>query len=319
MFKKIIFILALLFLLIACKDSKENKKIQVIIPNGVPLISISKLYREKPIFKNDINPNYTFINSSELLVAKLVSEEADISIIPSNLALKLYNKGLGYKFVAPSIWGVLYIVSDEDINSWSELKGKKIFLIGRGLTPDILTRKLLQINGIDPDKDVDLVYVNSSVELAQFFIAEKSSVSLMAEPMLSKVLFEKKSTKVIFDLQKEWEKISTSKKSYPQAGLIIKNDLIKNNPEFVKEFIEKYKESTDWVNQNPKLAAKYCTEINSALNSNFLSKAIKGCNIKFSDKDSSYQELENYFEVLYNFSPKTIGGKLPDDNFYYKK
>ena len=65
-------------------------------------------------------------------------------------------------------------------------------MIGRGLTPDVVFRSLLKENGLEPDKDVSLNYVNGATELAQLFISGKSTVSIMPEPVLSKVLTKKK-------------------------------------------------------------------------------------------------------------------------------
>ncbi len=44
-------------------------------------------------------------------------------------------------------------------------------MLGRGLSPDIITRHLLKINRLDPDRDVKLKYVQNTSELAPSFIA----------------------------------------------------------------------------------------------------------------------------------------------------
>lgn len=39
----------------------------------------------------------------------------------------------------------------------------------------------------------------------------------------------------------------------------------------------------------------------------------------FKNAKDSKKELEEYYKVLLKFNSKLIGGKLPDDKFYYEK
>lgn len=42
-------------------------------------------------------------------------------------------------------------------------------------------------------------------------------------------------------------------------------------------------------------------------------------NIKYVGIKDSYKEYETYFEKLYSFDPKTVGGKIPDDSIFMEK
>ena len=326
MIRKISLILSIIMISVIftnCEDKnrlnldKEKKiRIKVAAPIGAPALSMVKMFKKQPDLGENIDITYECIKSPDLMASKLISGETDIAVVSSNLAIKIYNKGIDYKYAASSVWGILYVLSSEDLKGWEDLKGKEINMIGRGLTPDIVLRKLLKANGLIPDKDVKFKYINESTELAQLFISGKSTLTIMPEPMVSKILLKKKNTKVILDLQKEWGKISKDNGSYPQAGLIIKNDLITKHPNIVEEFLNEYKESIVWLNKNPSKAGEYSEELKMGLNSKIVEKAITRSNITYKNADESKEALEGYYKILYEFSPELIGGKLPDENFY---
>lgn len=305
------------------EEVKEEPKEEIIIniasPVGAPTLSMIKMFKDNLTLGSNSTVIYESVKSPDLMASKIISGEIDIAIVPSNLAIKLYNKGIDYKYAGAGVWGVLYIASTEDLNGWEDLKGKEINMIGRGLTPDIVTRYLLKANGLEPDVDVTFNYVNGSTDLAQLFISGKSTLSILPEPMLSKVMMKKSETKIILDLQEEWKKASGGSGSYPQAAIMIKNELIENHPEIVDEFLAKYEESINWANENPTDAGLYSEEFKTGLSVQLVEKAMERTNLMFKNSVDSEKDLVAYYEVLFNFSADSIGGKLPDDNFYYKK
>ena len=45
-------------------------------------------------------------------------------------------------------------------------------------------------------------------------------------------------------------------------------------------------------------------------------KAIPGCNVTYLDGEEMKGAMEGYLQVLYDANPKSVGGKLPDDDFF---
>ena len=298
----------------AFKQSKNS--LNIVFPEGAPSMSMAKLIHDTHSIKDEVL-NYECIKTTDLLASKLISKEADIALVPTNLGAKVYNKGLGYKLVASSIWGNLYIVSSEKISSIADLKGKEISMIGKGLTPDIVFRYILTKNNINPDTDIKINYVGGATELAPAFISGKSKISIMPEPMLSKVLGKKKDAKIVLDLQKEWSKTSKLSSSYPQVSLFVKEDFIKGNEALVEEFIKQYDASVKWANENPEQLNKYCKDLNFISEEDSISN-IERYNMKNVSAKGSKKAVEEYLNVILNFEKTGIGGKLPDENFYYQ-
>lgn len=299
-------------------EKSEPVSFKVTSPGGPLTVSLVKMFKENPSLGENVKIEYESVKSPDIMPSKIISGEVDFAVVPTNLAAKLHNKGVPYKLAASTVWGVLYIASSEDIKGWQDLKGKEIYTIGRGLTPDILFRYLLTENGLNPDEDVDIKYLTGPQELSGFMITGKAKTAVMPEPMLSAVLTKNEDVKISLDLQKEWESV-TGQESYPQSSLFIKNDVIEKYPDVVKKFLEEYEKSIEWVNENPAQAGKYVEELNIGLNAKIAEKAIPGSNLKYVEAADVKPAVEKYLKVLHDFSEESIGGKLPGDEFYYQR
>ena len=297
----------------------EAKNIKFYYQDGTPALTVAKLAKENPEIDENITIDYQMQKSPDLLVAEILKEGADIAIVPSNLAAQAYNKDLSYKVVGTSTWGSMYLTSSEDIESFEDLKGKEIYTFGKGLTPDLVLRYVLSKNGIDPEKDVKIVYLNSASEIGPAFLSGKTNLALLPEPLLSVVRAKKENAKIIFDLNEEWSKVSGAKKGFPQSSLIIKNDLIENNKEFVDSFIEKYEASRKWAIGNSDTLGEYAEELGISVEKSIIKKGIKWTNPKDFNIEDSILEYETYYKAIMDFAPDFIGGKLPSEELYFKR
>ncbi len=302
-------------------SEKSHLKLEIGAVFGVSTISMIKLFKEKPALGEDVETEYETITSPDQVAARTISGELDMVMVASNLGAKLYNKGVPYKLAGVMVWGNLYVVSSERLGGWSDLKGREIFIHARGLTPDFVFRYLLRENGLDPQTDVKLTYLSGGPQaLAMSFIGGKSSVSIMPEPMLAKVLQRRKDTHIVIDIQKEWQKTTKSAHpGFPQGALLIKNGLIKKHPEIVESFLQKYEESIAWINANPARAGQYAEALAIGMKAKVVEAGIPGCNLRFVDSRDAENELETLFTILYQYNPAAVGGKLPDKGLYFNR
>lgn len=316
-----IFLILLVLIVTGCvtKVSKESRPIEFCSNEGIPALTMVKLMKENQTIVENISINYSIQKSPDLLVAKVLKEEADIAIVPSNLAAQAFNRGLPYKIVGTSSWGTIFLASTEDINNFEELKGKEIYAFGKGLTPDLALRYVLSKNGINPDSDVSINYLNSAAEVGPAFISGKAQIALLAEPLMTNVIMKKEGTNIIFDLNKEWSNITGTDEGFPQASLIIKADLIEKEREFVDKFLKMYEESINWVKENPDIAGDYAEELELGIMKQLVVKGIDRINIGSFPIDKSKEEYKIYFEAIMNFAPDFIGGKVPSEEIYFER
>lgn len=294
----------------------DDTRVRVIMPTGLPAIAMAEMIAGGAFEFPGYQVEYDVLESPDLLAGKLISGDGELAIVPTNLAIKLYNKGVKVKYGGGVVWGILYIISQEEANGWQALQGKEIYALGRGLTPDIVLRYLLSKNGLDPDKDVKIHYVNNTTELAPAFLIGKSRYSLIPEPALSMVLKKKPDTRILLDLQKEWSKQTGMTSGYPQASLIALEDFATKEPEFVREFMSAFGAAVAKVNAQPQRGAQLAATYLKVPAEPVIAAAIPRSNLKWVPAADARTALETYFSVLYAFEPAVLGGKLPDDEFY---
>jgi len=298
----------------------ESVEVNIGFVDGIPALSMAKLAKEKPALQANTNISYHLIKGSDLIVSKVMSKELDIAIVPSNLAAIAYNQNQTYIVGALSGLGNLYVISREDIVSLDDLKGKEVTTIGKGLTPDIVFQYILKSNNIDPLEDITINYMGGATELAPAFLSKKAEIILAPEPMISTILSKDKTAKIQFNLNELYAEATGSDIGFPQTVLIVKNELVNSNPEFVNLFLKEYENSVKWAIDNPKDLEQYGVEIGITVPTGILNEdSIKRMNLNFISGDKMKNVYMKYINVLSEFDIKTIGGKLPDEGVFFTK
>ena len=105
----------------------------------------------------------------------------------------LYNKmSGGVRIAALNTAGVLYILEKGNtVNSVADLKGRTIYAVGQGSNPEYVLRYILSKNGIDPDKDVTISFLDSA-ELTTRAATGDIDVCMLPVPAVTTVLIKNK-------------------------------------------------------------------------------------------------------------------------------
>ena len=264
-----------------------------------------------------MNIEYSIQKTTDLLLSELMKGEAELAIVPSNLALQAYKKGLDYKIAATIGWGSLYLVSTDDITDISELKGCEIYNTGKGLTPDIVFRNILTNKGFK-ESDFEFSYVGAASELTPMVMSGKVKYAVLPEPALSTVMDKNKDIKIILNLNEEWAKINNLSKGYPQSTLIIKEEFYNSIKDtgLYEEIINTFNESEEWVKNNPQDAAEKCEVLGITINKDTIDKAINNSNLNFTKIEECTLEYEKYFSVI-DTENKGEGGEY--DSIFIKE
>lgn len=296
------------------EDKSKDSKVNIVFRDGVTALTLAKMMDEKAIE----NINYDMVASPDVLTSKVLNKEADIAIVPSNFAATAYNKGLGYKIVGTSVWGNAYILSkDESVKTLADIKGKKLTLFAKGLTPDLMTRFALKSNGIDPNKDVEMEYLSSPTEIAPAFLGGKADIVVAPEPMATAITLKDEKAVRLASLNEEAKKAGMEN-GYPQATFIVKEELIEKDKDLVDTIIASYENSIKWAIENKEGLATLSEMYELGVQKPAVIKGLENMNIgKFII--TSTKDYDKYFEILKEDNPQNIGGKIPDLNAYYEK
>ena len=318
---KIFMILLMSCVMISCSNNQEIKEHEdvnatLICPDGLPSIAISKAMNDNKKISY-MNIEYSIQKTTDLLLSELMKGEAELAIVPSNLALQAYKKGLDYKIAATIGWGSLYLVSTDDITDISELKGCEIYNTGKGLTPDIVFRNILTNKGFK-ESDFEFSYVGAASELAPMVMSGKVKYAVLPEPALSTVMDKNKDIKIILNLNEEWAKINNLSKGYPQSTLIIKEEFYNSIKDtgLYEEIINTFNESEEWVKNNPQDAAEKCEVLGITIIKDTIDKAINNSNLNFTKIEECTLEYEKYFSVI-DTENKGEGGEY--DSIFIKE
>lgn len=124
--------------------------------------------------------------------------------------------------------------------------------------------------------------------------------------------------KVILDLNAEWNKVQGENGSSMVTGVtVVRKEFLEENESCVKAFMEDHKASAEAVNADPENGAALAVDAQIVAKVPIAQKAIPNCNITYIDGTEMKQALSGYLEVLFGQDPQSVGGGLPEDDFYY--
>ncbi len=263
--------------------------------------------------------NYTFTiaGSADEITPKLTQGELDIAAVPANLAAVLYNNTKGaVQLLAVNTLGVIYIVEKGDsVQSLADLKGKTIYATGKGSTPEYALKYILSKNGIDPDKDVTIEWKTEPTEVVQTLAQADGAIAMLPQPYVTVAQGQVEGLRVAVDLNQAWNDLDNGS-LFLTGVLVVRTEFAKEHPEQIDAFLKEYEASTEWVNANVADAAQL-VEKYDIVKAAVAEKAIPACNITYLAGQQMKDATTGYLQVLFDQNPKSVGGQLPDDGFYY--
>lgn len=263
--------------------------------------------------------SFTMEATADVLLPSVISGDLDIVLVPANVASVLYNKTEGNVSVIDiNTLGVLYMVSaDTSVSQMDYLKGRTIYLTGKGTTPDFVLQYLLAKNNIDLS-EVTLEYKSESTEVAAVLAENPEAVGLLPQPYVTALQIQNPDIVSVLDMTAQWEAVQGEGGSMLVTGVtVVRNEFLEQNPEAVKKFLEDHKESAQYANENVEAAAQLVANYGIVEKAPVAQKAIPLCNITYIDGEDMKAALTGYLEVLAAQDASFIGGTLPGEDFYY--
>lgn len=267
------------------------------------------------------NYEFTMVTAADELTAKMVSGDLDIALVPANMASILYNKtNHQVQVIDINTLGVLYVVSaDTSIQSVADLKGKTVYLTGKGTSPDFVLQYLLSANGLTTD-DVTLEYKSEATEVAALLKSQPDAIGLLPQPFVTVAMAQNESLQMVLDLTKEWEALEGEDGGSLVTGVTICRSDLLAQPEAasgVQLFMEEHAASAAFANEHPEEAAQLVADAGIIEKAPVAQKALPYCSITYQDGETMKAMLNGYLNVLFEQDPSSVGGALPEDDFYY--
>lgn len=318
-FRKIALFLTIIMIfgLTGCKKEASKADINIAVMTGPTAIGLVKVMEDNSTGNAANNYNFQVYGEASEIQTKLIKGELDIACVPCNLASVLYNKTEGEIVIAGiNTLGVLYIVeTGNSINSVADLAGKTIYSTGQGTTPEYTLRYLLSANGIDPDKDVDIQYKSEAAEVTAALAETTDAIAMLPQPYVTVAMTQNADLRIALSVTDEWEAVSSD--STVVTGVVVaRKSWIDENEAAFEAFLKEYPVSAAYTNENVEAAAALIEKY-GIFKAAIATKAIPYCNVTYIGGEEMKSLVSGYLNVLYEQNPASVGGKLPDDNFYY--
>lgn len=244
-------------------------------------------------------------------VTLLKKGEADIAVLPVNLAASVYNETDGaVKIIAVNSLGVFHILENgKKIQSIDDLKGKTVYSLGEGNVPEFLFDYILAENGLDGSVTVKFAADFDEIKAAD------ADIVMLPEPYAAMLALSDESMRYALDLSDEWEKVSET--PLVQSVIVARTEYIENNPEYIETFLMQNEVSVNFLIENPQAGAALLSETGYFESEELAQAALEGCNPSFISGENMKAALDAVYEMLNQADPASIGGKVPDEGFYY--
>ena len=269
---------------------------------------------------NDGTYAFTVAAAPEELTAKIIKGEVDIAAVPANLASVLYNKTEGeVKLLSIISRSMLYLLEKgETIQSPADLEGKTIVMAGQGSTPEYVLNYVLKQNNINATVE----FKSEHAEVISLAASDMADVVVIPEPNVTALMQKAPDFRVALNLGTCFDEAAAAA-GYENARLsmsavVVRNDLLENNPEAVKTFLTDLESSILWATGEETMPA--CADAIAKHGiipaAPVALKALPNCNLTFVQGAEMEAQLTPMLQVLFDENPASVGGKLPGEDFW---
>lgn len=318
-------ILSAALLAFASCTPTDDTKIKVGFLAGPTGIGMAKMINDYP---EDTDAQYSFTKytAPDKAMADINSGNIDIACVSTEVAAKFYNNGSDIQVLAINCLNSICLLTNDNVtvNSISDLEGKTIYTSQQG-TPKLILKALLDAYEVNATiahtigEGDGSVTINSPDQIAPVIVQNKADI-ILAPVHVAYNAMANPNTKhsVTLDIDTLWDaKFDTP---IAMGCIVVRKSFIDEHPLAVENFLKEYKASIEYMAtpENNASAAQYI--INSTILPNL--EPAKGAllelkeGIKYIDGNEMKSVLSNIYNV---YGLNVIGGKLPDDAFYYEK
>ena len=298
-------------------DVLTPAEVNLYVLSGPTGIGAMNLWAAADAGETENTYHITMPGANDEVVAAISNGEADIAAVATNLAATLYSKTSGgVTVLAVNTLGVLSLLGNgQEIASIADLAGKTIYAPGQGANPEYILRYVLTGNGLDPDKDVTIQFVGEGSELLTVWQSDPEAIIMAPQPVATSILMQNENAATLFDMTEEWNKIGGNQ--LMMGCVIVRNAFLQENPGAVELFLLDYAASIEKAQSDTAGTAALCEQYGLIPKAALAEKALPYCGLTFVTGAKMKTGLSGYLQVMFDADPKSVGGALPGDDFYY--
>ena len=261
----------------------------------------------------------TIVTDNTEVQAALNNKTVDVAAIATNAAANLYAQSDGaIQVLAVNTLGVLYILEKGDtVHNMADLAGKTLYAPSntKGANPEHILNHLLEGNGVDPAA-VNIEWITPQ-EITVKMTTADAGICMLPVPAATALLVKDSAVREAVSLSQAWQELENS--PLPMGCIVARTAYIEEHPQEAEAFLSAYEASIDYISDpaNSADAAALVAEYGFAPNENVAARAIPQCSLTYVTGQEMKTTLEDYYTILFQTAPASIGGGLPYDSFYY--
>ena len=299
-------------------EPEDAATVRIAAMRGPTALGLLRLMYEQEQELTQNNYEFTLLGSPDEVPPLLVRCEVDIAAVPGNLAAILYNSdAVDVQALAVVTLGVLHIIDmTGEVHSIQDLAGRTVHVSPQGATPEFALNYVLTMNGLTPGVDVDIVFRAEHTELAALMETGQADIALLPEPFASTVVARIDGARFALDLTEEWNRVQEDY-GLIMSVVVARREFLEANPEAVRVLLEEYAASIAFMQNNVSAGAQLAVDFEIIGALPIAQAALPRTHVVFLNGDEMKRNLMGFYNVLYNENPASIGGSLPEDDFFF--
>ncbi|MBP3893506.1 MAG: ABC transporter substrate-binding protein [Atopobiaceae bacterium] len=297
--------------------NSDELKVSVAFPKGASSVGMASFASKISSGELDVPYIMAVAGTFDQVSQAIIDERVDIAILPPSSAAMLYNQQKGkIKVVCVNALGGAGVVTgSKKVKSIEDLAGKTVYVNDQSDSFVTVFKKILDLNGLTDE--VTLEYDPNSAELAAKLKADKKVVAVLPQPEAAAAVAQDDRLRQAFDVSSLWDEKMVDGSRWVTGVVVVRNKFFKRHPEVVEDFLAQLEESTEIAAKDPITAIPLVTQAGILSEAMATEGSLPACHPVCIRGAEMRKAVSGYLQVLYDENPASVGGLLPDGNFYY--
>jgi ABC-type nitrate/sulfonate/bicarbonate transport system substrate-binding protein len=311
-----IFLLTLILLLTASglwADDREGVVWKVLVPrstSSLPLLALdADDFPEGPgdaltgtgesVSSAPVLDVELFSNHAQAL-ALLLRGQADMILTGTSQGWENHLGGGPLVMVDTGIWGVSSLIGRERrFNGFADLRSKTVAVPFPGSPLDVQMRVLLEEAGLDPARDIKIVY-SPPAQTAARLLNGSIDAAPLPEPLASNLVLRGDLNRLI-QMKDAWAGVSGGDPLSPQVSLFVTRSTVGSSRSDLEMIVRHWREASTWVTDHPSQAAGLFAPV-LELPPDILTEAIVNTVYLVPEPEENARRVRAYFQTVRRFS-----------------
>ena len=291
----------------------QTHELRLLLPPSNSSLPLLLLADQDPIRNVDIQA--TMYQNHAQALALLLRGEADLLLTGTSQGWENYLSGSPLLMVGTQVWGVSFLIGSKDcppIESVADLAGKSIALPFPGSPLDFQTRFLLQHYGLDPDRDLKLIY-SPPPQTAALLLKGQIDAAPLPEPLASELVINRGLQRFL-DYKQAWASAHGGDPKSPQVSLFTTRKFAAENAELLQELIVPWQAATEQIVEDPEGTARKFADF-LGFSELVIAQSIPNTLFCVPPPEENRDRVRAYYEAVKGFLPGKRG-ELEEDFFF---